>query len=262
MTLSLSDLFTRTNSQIVRNERRIHDFIDLPGETILVRFKDIGQRGDIKGDFDESCYVSMSPEAAAQIDNRQLRLTVRSMNPTRQTVSNAIIHIGRQTGSLEVRFGSSGTVLIGALGAATLDVRLGHSGVLVIGDDTTVNGARLVAVNSNILIGRDGLWSDEILAQGFDQHGIIDVESGAFINLEKRDIVLGEHVWIGRRATLMPGTVVNRGSIVGACAVVTKDVPELSAVAGNPARIVRQGVTWSRPWTEVDERTRGFLTEI
>jgi acetyltransferase-like isoleucine patch superfamily enzyme len=49
-------------------------------------------------------------------------------------------------------------------------------------------------------------------------------------------VVIEDHVWIGSRATLMPGVRVGRGAVVAAGAVVTRDVAPLSIVGGVPAR--------------------------
>lgn len=54
-----------------------------------------------------------------------------------------------------------------------------------------------------------------------------------------RGIVVESDVWIGARAILLDGVTVGRGSVIGAGSVVTRDVPEYSVVAGNPARVVR-----------------------
>jgi len=54
------------------------------------------------------------------------------------------------------------------------------------------------------------------------------------------DMVIGNDVWIGYDALLMPGLQVGDGAIIGTRAVVTQDVPPYAIVAGNPARIVRQ----------------------
>jgi putative colanic acid biosynthesis acetyltransferase WcaF len=49
-------------------------------------------------------------------------------------------------------------------------------------------------------------------------------------------ITVGEDAFIAARAFVLPGVTIHRGAIVGACAVVTKDVAECAIVAGNPAR--------------------------
>lgn len=53
------------------------------------------------------------------------------------------------------------------------------------------------------------------------------------------DTVVGNDVWIGREATILPGVTIGDGAIVGAKAVVASDVPPYAIVVGNPARVVR-----------------------
>jgi maltose O-acetyltransferase len=52
-------------------------------------------------------------------------------------------------------------------------------------------------------------------------------------------VTIGNDVWIGYRAIILPGVTVGSGSVIGAGTVVSKDVPEYAVVVGNPARIVR-----------------------
>jgi virginiamycin A acetyltransferase len=54
------------------------------------------------------------------------------------------------------------------------------------------------------------------------------------------ETVVGHDVWIGMDALVMPGVRIGHGAIVGARAVVTRDVPDYAVVAGNPARVVRR----------------------
>lgn len=54
-----------------------------------------------------------------------------------------------------------------------------------------------------------------------------------------RRVSIGHDVWIGRAAIVLPGIRVGHGAVVGAGAVVTKDVPPYAIVAGNPARLIR-----------------------
>jgi len=52
------------------------------------------------------------------------------------------------------------------------------------------------------------------------------------------DVIIESRVWIGYRATILPGVRIGEGAVVGACAVVTHDVEPFSIVAGNPARAI------------------------
>jgi acetyltransferase-like isoleucine patch superfamily enzyme len=55
----------------------------------------------------------------------------------------------------------------------------------------------------------------------------------------KGDVIVGNDVWIGTEALIMSGVRIGDGAVIGARAVVSKDVPAYAIVAGNPARIVR-----------------------
>ncbi|MBJ6117461.1 Vat family streptogramin A O-acetyltransferase [Pontibacter sp. BT310] len=55
----------------------------------------------------------------------------------------------------------------------------------------------------------------------------------------KGDTTIGNDVWIGHEAVIMPGVKIGDGAVVATKAVVTKDVPPYSIVAGNPAQVVK-----------------------
>lgn len=67
------------------------------------------------------------------------------------------------------------------------------------------------------------------------------------------DTVVGHDVWIGYRATIMPGVQIGNGAIIATASVVTKDVPPFAIVGGNPAEVIRY---------RFDDETRRVLTEI
>lgn len=58
-------------------------------------------------------------------------------------------------------------------------------------------------------------------------------------NSDSKAIVIKNNVWIGERSTILKGVTIGEGSIVACNAVVTKDVPSFSIVAGNPAKVVK-----------------------
>jgi carbonic anhydrase/acetyltransferase-like protein (isoleucine patch superfamily) len=55
----------------------------------------------------------------------------------------------------------------------------------------------------------------------------------------KGDVIIGSDVWIGTEAVILSGVKVGDGAVIGARAVVAKDVPPYAVVAGNPSRIVK-----------------------
>ncbi|MED9968214.1 MAG: sugar O-acetyltransferase [Blautia sp.] len=57
--------------------------------------------------------------------------------------------------------------------------------------------------------------------------------------LHPAPVVIGENVWIGSNATVVPGVTIGNGSIIAAGAVVTKNVPENVVVGGVPAKIIK-----------------------
>lgn len=69
---------------------------------------------------------------------------------------------------------------------------------------------------------------------------------------EHAPVVIEDNVWIGEFASIMKGVTIGKGAIIGSHAVVTKDVPPYSVVAGNPARIVKS----LRPREKNDSSTK------
>lgn len=55
----------------------------------------------------------------------------------------------------------------------------------------------------------------------------------------KGPVIIGDNVWIGDKATILPGVTIGDGAVIAANSVVTKDVPAYCVAAGNPARIIK-----------------------
>jgi acetyltransferase-like isoleucine patch superfamily enzyme len=55
----------------------------------------------------------------------------------------------------------------------------------------------------------------------------------------KGNVVIGNDVWIGFGAIILSGVTIGDGAAIGACSVVTRDVPPYAIAAGNPAQIIR-----------------------
>jgi acetyltransferase-like isoleucine patch superfamily enzyme len=57
-------------------------------------------------------------------------------------------------------------------------------------------------------------------------------------------VSIGNRVWIGAGAKILKGVSIGDGAVIAAGAIVTRDVPAGALVAGNPAQVIREGVTW------------------
>jgi acetyltransferase-like isoleucine patch superfamily enzyme len=121
------------------------------------------------------------------------------------------------------------------------------SGV-AIGSNFTCNGAQMFVSQDeeNICIGNDCMFSFKIILAVSDAHIILDKKKRKILNRNK-DILIGDHVWIGMNATILKGVYICDNSVVGANSVVAKRYKEGNVIiAGNPERIVKKNIEWKR----------------
>jgi hypothetical protein len=99
---------------------------------------------------------------------------------------------------------------------------------------------------TTVRIGDDVMFASDNQVRADDGHPIFDVRSGKRVNTS-RSIEIGDHVWLGRGATVLGGSRIGSGSVVGYGSIVTGKVPNNVVAAGSPARIVRRDTAWERP---------------
>lgn len=105
---------------------------------------------------------------------------------------------------------------------------------LIIGRYCAIaTGATFIMNGANHALGGFSTYPFHVFGHGWEEG--VDLSSFA----SRGDTRIGNDVWIGREATIMPGVTIGDGAIVGAKAVVASDVPAFAVVVGNPARIVR-----------------------
>lgn len=105
-----------------------------------------------------------------------------------------------------------------------------------------INSNSVIACAKEITIGDGATIARGVYIYDCDFHSIVDNEDNILNN--SSPINIGKHVWIGVNATILKGVNIGEGAIIGAGAVVNENVPPYCIVAGNPAKIVREGVKW------------------
>ncbi|WGL51754.1 hypothetical protein P5P86_17565 [Nocardioides sp. BP30] len=121
-----------------------------------------------------------------------------------------------------------------------------RSAVVLDGAVLATRCAVIDARNGGSIIARtDQLWAADVYVATDDMHRLEDVVTGERINPYGATIRLGRHVWLGRDAVVTGHVDIGDGAVVGARSLVRgQKVPARTAVAGTPARIIREGVTW------------------
>lgn len=117
---------------------------------------------------------------------------------------------------------------------------LGRGKTLKIGRSTFTSNIKILA-HDDITIGDNCIFGWECQIFSGDGHPIYQEES--IINKDV-PVVIEDNVWVGSRALILKGVRVGKGSIVAAGAVVTKNVPPNCIVAGNPAKVVKENISW------------------
>ena len=106
---------------------------------------------------------------------------------------------------------------------------------IAIGANTVINRYTYLDGRAQLYIGNNVNISHYTLIHTLTH----DPQNRDFICLEK-PVAIMDHAWIGARAIILPGVTIGEGAVVGAGAVVSRDVPPYMIVAGNPAIPVRK----------------------
>lgn len=143
--------------------------------------------------------------------------------------------------------GNCNTLYLGSnIATENLYIAMGNQSICKIGNGmTTMGDAQIHISNALIEIGEDCMFSCGTCLRAHDGHPIFDIQTGERINTGK-NIQIGDHVWIGHGATILGGAKIGMGSIVGEKAVTASSFGENVVIAGNPARVIREGVIWGR----------------
>jgi len=102
-----------------------------------------------------------------------------------------------------------------------------------IGEDTKIGDNAFLDGRAPLRIGKHVDIASQVLIYNSEH----DINEEGFKAIEE-EVEIGDYVFIGPRAIILPGVKIGRGAVVAAGAVVTKDVPEFAIVAGVPAKVI------------------------
>jgi acetyltransferase-like isoleucine patch superfamily enzyme len=132
------------------------------------------------------------------------------------------------------------------------------SGFVKIGDNVHLGGVKFISI-SGITIGNDVTMAWGITLYDHNSHSIDwqhrfhdndqcyndflssgnNIINKDWSNVKTKEIVIKDKVWIGFDVVILKGVTIGEGAVIAARSVITKDVPDWSVVAGNPARVVK-----------------------
>ena len=114
----------------------------------------------------------------------------------------------------------------------------GDGSRLSIGDRSYLGlNARL---GGKITLGNDVIMGPEVIMMAVShEYRSVVIPINQQGGMDEREIIIGDDVWIGTRAVLLPGVKIGSHSIVAAGSIVTKSFPEYSIIGGNPAKLIK-----------------------
>lgn len=119
---------------------------------------------------------------------------------------------------------------------------MGPGAKIFIGDNTYLADYAHVLSVDEVRIGKDCAISWHVLFMDTSSHPIAFGNDAAVTRISP--ITVEDHVWIGCRAVILKGVTIGEGAVVANNAVVTHDVPPRTMVGGNPARVIKEEVSW------------------
>ncbi len=109
-----------------------------------------------------------------------------------------------------------------------------------VGEDVGI-GSNFKSLRRKVKIGNYLMMAEDVLFLG-GGHNFEDTDTPMMYQgkKEKTPLEIEDDVWIGARVSILPGCKhIGKGVIIGACSVVTKDIPDYAIVGGNPAKIIK-----------------------
>jgi len=131
-------------------------------------------------------------------------------------------------------------VRIGNRGAWVLSPNLYDCPELIIGDNTSINPFVCISVECKVEIGKNCQIAGETNIFDNNSHSVYYRNNRKMTKDDVAPISIEDHVWVGMRSMIFKGVTIGMGSVVAAGSIVTKSIPSMTLVGGNPARVIKE----------------------
>lgn len=139
-----------------------------------------------------------------------------------------------------VEIGAGHRIRLGQRVKLGRDIYLGtwSIGELIVGNDTYIGRNSIILVHQSVKIGNDCLIAPGCHITDVN-HGIASGELIRKQSFNSNPVNIGNDVWIGAGCSILPGVTIGDGAVIGARAVVTKDIPSNAIAVGVPAKVIK-----------------------
>jgi len=126
--------------------------------------------------------------------------------------------------------------------------------VLRIGDNVHIGNYNIIGARNSIVLEENILLGPRVIIID-NTHGYEDVNVPVKLQpvTEEGNVRLERDCWVGANVFILPNVTIGRHAVIGANAVVNRDIPPYSVAVGAPARVIKRYDFESKQWVKVDE---------
>lgn len=114
---------------------------------------------------------------------------------------------------------------------------------IILGNDVRINSRCHIGAINKVIIGDQCLIGSNVMiidhSHGRNSLSEIDIHPGDRNLYSKGPVIIGPKTWLCENVVVLPNVKIGKSCVIGASAVVTKDIPDYSVAVGNPAKVVK-----------------------
>ena len=131
---------------------------------------------------------------------------------------------------------------------------------LIIGDNVQINDYVHLSCAESIIIEDNVLIASKVYISDLNHGNYSSLKNSEYScpdeivkerKIFTKPVKISENVWLGENVAILPGITIGKNSIIGANAVVSKDIPENCIAVGNPAKIIKKYNSKTKKWEKI-----------